>query len=254
VRFHTRLRSARIISRTPSPACTSHDAVVVVRRLARRRPAFRRATSAPRLRASRRSRAPASPLTCEHRIDALTKTQDARNTSPQETCVVHGNSQQTAQSTTARSWLTRGGMRRSRSSCPARLRSAREFDLRSASPTFISQTGVELHFGVVLSAPGFHRSSLVQPRRASRRSPVAVLPPTCPHHTSPTQNSARSFCRKTAAIHKNLTFSTPFPRNARNPQPTSSNNHDRGSPFDKLRVTNVRGPFDKLRVTEYKLV
>jgi hypothetical protein len=86
--------------------------------------------------------------------------------------------------------------------------------------------------------PGFHRSSLVRLRRASRRSPVAVLPSTCPHHTSDAQNNARSFCRKTAPIPKKLAFSTTFPSNSRNPQPNHTPwSHDRGPPFDKLRVT-----------------
>ena len=110
-------------------------------------------------------------------------------------------------------------MRRSRSGCPVRLRSARESDLRASSPAFTGHYGVELRRRFVRTLLDLHRSASDYAPRASRRSPVVVAVDVLASYV-PHQPRAIGKTSKLTLLHKNLRFSTSFRSNSRNPQPS----------------------------------
>jgi hypothetical protein len=136
----------------------------------RRADAFRGAIPTGELLATR-------PPTMRRRVRIVTylrtATQDHACARPQECCVLHGETripQAEARFVRHAAIFSRARQgvspqqqcrtRRSRTSCPARLRSARESDLRASSPAFTGHYGVELRIGASLEMPlDFHRSS-----------------------------------------------------------------------------------------------
>jgi hypothetical protein len=184
-----RLRSARESDlRTSSLPCGSHYGVELRCGVSFKcRWAFAFASPFLRRRASRRS-----PVVVAFDVIAsYMQRRTSRNTRkpesaacPQETCVLHDDSHKITQytaacscvaiakcGTTLRRRRTHAQTRRSRTSCPVRLRSARESDLRASSLPFSSHYGVELRSGASFDvSSGLHR-----PKRDLRTASFSQL-------------------------------------------------------------------------------